>query len=197
MDEKRKRIITFIGTLFIAVMFVGSYAAFNNSGTATTTSSTSTVQGGATFFVSGTSNAQVTAYPDLAGISLLSNSSGSQVGNVLAQMQNNGSISSYIAQGNGYQVFTQNLNAYNIQQVLYAKVGNSSVTVNASVSVKLPAMVQLDYKTQIINVEAPNSDFQISISPLQSIGSNVLVTIHALVYSNGSVANGQITVMPA
>ncbi len=197
MDDKKKKIVTFIGTLFVAIMFVGSYAAFNNnSGNSSTSTATTTVQGGATYFVSGNANAVVIGYSQLATISLESNSSAlsSRASNELAQLQNNGSISNYVAQGNGFQIFTQNMNAYRLQQALVSKLGGSNVSVNASTSFSLPKILPLIYRNQIVDVKLTNTNFTAPTSPLQDIGSNVTVIVHALVYANGDIYNNQITI---
>ncbi|MCW6160318.1 MAG: hypothetical protein LVQ95_04500 [Candidatus Micrarchaeales archaeon] len=197
MEEKKKKIVTFIGTLFVAIMFVGSYAAFNNnSGNSSTSTATTTVQGGATYFVSGNANAVVTGYSQLATVSLESNNTAlsSLASNELAQLQNNGSISNYVAQGNGFQIFTQNMNAYKLQQLLASKLGSANVSVNASTSFSLPRTLPLTYRNQIVDVKLTNTNFTAPASPLQDIGTNVTVVVHALVYANGGIYDNQITI---
>lgn len=197
MDDKKKKIFTFLGSLFVAIMFIGSYAAFNNnSGNTSSSTATTTTGGGATYFVSGTANAVVTGYSQLATVSLSSNSSALSTiaGNVLAQMQNNGSISNYVAQGSGFQIFTQGMNAYTIQLILVSKLGGSNVSVNATTSLALPKTIPLLYRAQIVDVKLVNSNFTTPIVPLREIGANVTVNVHALIYANGSVYNNQITI---
>ncbi len=191
----KKRITTFLLSLFVAIIFIGSYAAFNNNSTFGTSSASTTVQSGQTYFVTGTTNAVVTGYGDAADVLISGNTSATTaVGNVLQAMQANGSISSYFPYGSGYNVFLNTINAYSLEQALDNATTANTVSVNATSYVTLPRTVLMYYNTQQIRVSLSDQNYTMTILPLQMVGSNVSVSVRALVTVNGSIYNNQVSV---
>jgi hypothetical protein len=193
-QKKSKQLTIFLLSLFVAVIFVTSYAAFNNSAYFGTTATT-TVQGGQTYFVTGVTNGIVSGYGTSAQIIITGNGTAStEVGNILQQMQINGSITEYFPYGSGYDAFLNTINPYALQQLLVTMAPPNTITINATSVVTLPNTIQLYYSTQAIKVMVPSRNYTLTIMPLQSIGSNVPLSVRALVTASGSIYNNQISV---
>jgi len=195
LDEKsKKRLTTFLLSLFVAVIFIGSYAAFGNISTGNSTSTT-TVHIGQTYFVTGSANAVVSGYSSAAEVQVIGNDTiVSMVGNTLTQLQNNGSVSSYFQYGTGYNVFLNSYSPYQLQQLLYGMYPTNTIRVNSSTYVSLPKTIPLYYSTQQVQVGLPGRNYSVSMAPIIAIGSNVPVAIKAIIFANGTLYNNQITV---
>lgn len=200
MNEKMKKFVITAGSVLVGIMFIASYTALGNNNPGSTTVATTTVASGATYYVTGSANGIVAGYADLATIAFAKNSSSvsSQVGNFLSTLETNGSISNYISQGNGYEVFTGSLDAYQLQQAVYRNLSSNSIAiVNATSTVTLPRSIPLYYRNQIVNIRLPQTNFTVSLSPLPPPNTSVAFIIHAIVFANGTVYNNQISVSRA
>lgn len=193
MDTKTKKLIFFIGSLFVAIIFLSSYAAFGNNGNSSTT--TSTIKQQQTFFSTGTSTATVINYSDVVNITLRSgvNKSAINMSGLLSQLQANGTIQNYIYSNGNYQVILYGVSAYNLQQLLYKDpVLNGNVDVGAATYVTLPKTVMLYYGgQQPINVYLNNRNYSVYLNNVQQKGSVINVSISALLTANGSIYNNQ------
>jgi hypothetical protein len=200
LNENRKKQIIFIGTMFVAVMFISSYAAFGNNSNYTSSSSTTTVSNLKTYFASGAANGIVSGYSRGATVelsnSLTNATTGNQIVGILSTMQANGSISSYLEFNNNFQVLLSTMNAYSLQQILQKKLNTPNVTVNASTYVVLPSRITLIISTIAAQIALSQTNYSISILPLKPPGTSIKININAIVWQNGTVANGQITLKP-
>lgn len=197
MDTKKKQLIFLVGSIFVAVIFLTSYAAFSNNNSGTT--STSTIKSSQTFFAVGNANAVIFNYSDIAVVAL-SNSSNSirdNVNTTMSQLESNGSLQDYIYSGsnNTYQVVLSTISAYGLQQLLYSNATiTNSVSVGSTASILLPSTVTLHYTNVPITISPPNRNDTVYLKNVKRIGTVINVSISALLGRNGSVYNNQFRV---
>jgi hypothetical protein len=194
MDKKRKQLIFLLGSVFVAVIFLTSYAAFsNNNGSS---SSTSTVKPSTTFFALGNSNALIINYSDIAVvIPKNSNSSKNNVTAILSGLETNGSVQNYIYSNGSYQVVLATISAYGLQQLLYRKTGQpNSITVGSTATVFMPSNVVLYYTNVPVVVAPPSRNYSVYVKSVKSPGTIINVSISALLNRNGSIYNSQFRV---
>jgi hypothetical protein len=195
MEAKTKKIIFVVGAIFVAIIFLTSYAAFSNNNTGST--STTTVESQATYFSTGTSNAIITNYSDIAYVTLSNsvNSSKINMTTILSGLETNGSVDNYVYTNGSYEVVLSSISAYDLQELLYKDVGsNTFVNVGATTYVELPQSVVLYYTTQPITVNLPSRNYSIYLKNVQMEGSTVNVSISGLLERNGTIYNSQFRV---
>lgn len=195
MDAKKKKIIFVLGAIFVAVIFLSSYAAFSNNGTAATT--TSTIKSESTFYAFGSSTAIVTNYSDIANVTLINstNSSKGQVSNAISELEANGTVQNYIYTDNSYQVVLSSISPYQLQQFIYNKTNmTNTISVGSTAFVMLPGNVTLYYTNQPIRVSLANRNYSLYISKAVAINTTVNVSISGLLARNGSIYDGQFRV---
>jgi hypothetical protein len=196
LDEKKKKLIYFLGTLFVAVAFISSYAAVGSF--ASTSTVTTTITASRTYFVSGSANGVVSGYSNGATLVLSNSSFSAKAGNVLTALEDNGSISSFIDLSGNYQVLLSTMNAYSLQQYMDKQLNSSNATsVNASTYIALPSKVELFLGSQAIPVTLTQTNYSVSIYPLLPLNTTVKFNLNAIVSGNGTVYNNQLTLKQA
>ena len=147
VEAKTKKMIFFIGAIFVGVIFLTSYAAFgnNNSGNASTT----TVKAAApqpTIFATGYANAVVTGYAQVADVKPKNNANSTlnTLDALMSKLEANGSIDNYVYMNNSYDVYSSSLSAYALQGFLDSALNSSnSVTVGSTADILLPASISM------------------------------------------------------
>lgn len=186
----------FLGSLFVAVIFLSSYGAFNNN--TATTSSTTSIANVKTYFVSGSSNAIVVNYSNVATLLVnksVNASSSNQILATLNTLESNGSINSYIEINNSFQIFLSTINAYSLEQLFYTKLGSNKTTaVNASSIVSLPKTITMYLNKQSVPMHLTQTNYSMNIFPLRQVGNTIKVSLNAIVTANGTVYQNQITI---
>lgn len=185
-NDKRKRILFLIGSIIVALMFVSSYAAFGNNGSAQTTTVTTTV--GYTIPVFGAANAVVTGYGNKFIISLSKNASTNSINTTLSNLQLNGSISSYIGLQKTFTIYAGNMSPYYLLELINKATTPNSIIANVSENVTIPTSVMMTYpetgrQTEAYFYSRNATLYRSSFSP---IGSNLPVHISALVFVNNA-----------
>ena len=197
MDEKGKKLVYFIGMLFVAVAFISSYAAVGNNGV-TTATSTSTVAPSRTYFVSGAANGIVSGYSNGATLTLENASFSAGAANALMALERNGSISSYIDLSGSYQVLLASMNAYSLQQAMDTLLNSGNATsVNASTYVALPRSIDLYLGKQMVPVTLTQANFSVNMHPLKPLNTTIKFNINTIISANGTVFDNQITLKQA
>ncbi len=190
MDSKTKKIVFFIGSLFVAVLFLSSYAAFSNNNVSQG-SVTSTTKSPQTFLLTGSANALVAGYGDVASVnatSNITNHSASIIANEISSLQANGEIVSYSNAGSNYRVELANITPYYLQQRLYNLTGlYNSIDVGASTTLTLPSKLGLYYGNSLTPVTLQNLNYSLYMDNVKALNSTVNVNILALVEPNGTV----------
>ncbi len=186
--------IEFVGALFVAAIFLTSYAAFSGNSSRNTTSTTSTV---ATYYAVGSTNAAITGYNSTLFVNvsckgILQNQTVNRINAVATQLENNGSVLTYSSSGNNFQIGPQNMNSKDIYDYIYAKLGSNSTNCtvfSTTATVELPGLIQMDIQGQSITANVPYSVAlqQISLKLNQSMPSSLPFRVAALVTANGTV----------
>ncbi|MDE1870951.1 MAG: hypothetical protein KGI06_01800 [Candidatus Micrarchaeota archaeon] len=195
MDANKKKLIFFLGSVFVAVIFLTSYAAFSNNGGASST--TTTIKSQATVFATGDSNAIVYEYGSVAYVSPVNatNSSKSRLADAVSQLESTGSVQNYIETNGTFQlILNSNMSAYALQQWLYKDLGNGTARVGSNAYIRLPSSVQLHYNNAPIGVYVPISNYSVYMASVVPLNSTISVGISALLLRNGSVYNNQFRV---
>lgn len=195
MDEKKKKFILFLGSVFVAVIFLTSYASFGNNRAMTTSATTTVIV--RSFPAFGSSTATVTGYGAAAHVGIGANASAASnaMPGLLSILQSNGTINNYIGSNRSYEVYSSKIDAYALQGLLRSAVNQSNaITVTATAYIRLPQNLTLYYSTYPINVYLNGRNYSVNMTNLKAVGSTVNVSVSALVTSNGLVYNNQLSV---
>ncbi len=191
--ERRKKLALVLGSLFVAVIFLSSYASFGGGGSTTTTTTTKPP----TPFAAGEAVARVTGYGSRAYVTLADNASASTLNSTLSKLEDNGSISNFLFVGGGYQIVLSEIDAYSLQQLIRNTPEGGPLAlanVTATAYLMLPANGVLYVGGMPVNVKFAKRNYSISLTDLRPIGANLSVSISALVTANGSIYNDQIRI---
>lgn len=196
MDKsKRKSIVMLIGSLFVAIIFLTSYAAFSNN-VSTKTSTATTIKSTRTFFVSGNSTAIIKSYSNIAFVRLVNQTnSTSRVESVLSKLQSNGTVSNFVYTNQTYEVFLLATDPYSFKQILINQTQlTNSLNVSSIAYVALPQNVTLFYNTVPVPITQTAKNYSILLSNLKGVNTSINITVSALVAPNGTVYNNQIRI---
>ena len=195
MDQKNNRILLFLGSLFVAVIFLSSYASFGNGLSAT--SSTTTIGAVRTYPAFGSSSARITGYGAAAFVRLNPGTAATtgQITKILSKLESNGSINSYVGSNSSYEVYTASMDAYTLRGVLQtAKNNSATVGVSSDVDLLLPSNITLHSNGYSFSVHLDNRNYSANMTDLKAIGTLINVSVSALVTANGTVYRNQIVV---
>jgi hypothetical protein len=188
--NKRRNLILFIGALFVALIFITSYAAFSNNGT--NSSSTSTIVSAKTFFVTASANAVILNYSYLASIYNVSANQTIKMNATLDSMQSNGTVSSYFYSNSTYRVILQGINAYQLSLLLH---NTTNAKVGSLAYLRLPKQVNAYYTgSSSIPVTLPSSNYSVFLNNIVPPNTTIPVTLTALITANGLVYNNQVRI---
>ena len=187
MDKKKKEIILFIGSLFVAVMFITGFTS-NGSGTPINlNNNTPATKNVSTFLVSGTLNATIVSYGENVRIVEYNASVANVTDQLLSNMENKSMINTYDRINNSFEVYLQNTNAYGIQKNLSKNINNSSFSIISTEYVKLPKTHIFNVSDKRIIVLLDNQDYPITTNDIRKINSTLPLKLNMIVaYENGS-----------
>lgn len=199
VDKRKNKKILFLGSLFVAFIFLSGIASLNNNnGLVPQANTTTTIRRISSVPVSGYANVVVLGYPNTA-LLRLQHQNGSVVAwlnSTLSSLENNGLVSDYYLSAPGeYQVLFSNqsrFGPYSLQQNITGRFGmeNAPITVNANSFVLLPPTMQLYVGSQEVTVYTKVLNRSMQIYPLQMPGSSLRTMVFALVAeTNGTVLN--------
>ncbi|MDE1865290.1 MAG: hypothetical protein KGH94_01465 [Candidatus Micrarchaeota archaeon] len=192
MEDKTKRIVIFLGSLFAAIIFVSSYAAFGNNSTGTST--TTTVSSANTIPVYGSANAVIVNYSYSAYVGVSNKIELTALNKTLGDLEANGSVSNYVPfNSTSYQALLSGINAYQLYTYLSNALNATDVSVGAGAFVNLPARVNMYYSAgSQVPVAFPEKNYSVYLTRVFPIGANVPVRIQALITTRGDLYNNQI-----
>jgi hypothetical protein len=194
MEEKTKKLFLLFGSLFVAAIFLTSYASFGNNSALTTSATTTIIEH--TFPAFGNSTATVTGYAGAAHVNIAANDSAASnaVLTLLSGLEANSTVN-YVGSNSSYEVYSSKIDAYSLQGLLAAAVRQSNaVTVTAAARIALPQNLTLYYSTYPININLKNRNYSVNMTRLKPVNSTVNVKVIALVTNNGTLYNNQLTV---
>lgn len=190
MEKKTKQLILFVGAIFVAIIFLSSYASLNNNNSGGTSTASSTVSSQVAFYATGDANGIIVNYSDVVYIyvSNASNASAQIVGNELSGLEANGTVQDYVYINGSYQVILSSIPAYDFQQLIYNRTGQTSnIVLGGTAEVELPRSVTLYYSTYPISVTPPGANYSVYMRNLESPGTALLVHVSALLTQSGAV----------
>lgn len=199
MDQKKKNLILFIGAIFIALIFLSSYAAFSNNNTSNASTS-STVKPAETHYATGNTNAVITNYSDIVNVTLSNNSNATTTAlqNILSKLESNGSISNYIYANNNYEVVLLGMDASTLKQSISnqanSTIPNNTIHIGSTATVMLPAGLVLYYSGSPENVYLTSRNYSVYLNNIKSIGTSINVSVSALLERNGSIYNNEVRI---
>lgn len=195
MEEKTKKMIFTIGSLFVAVIFVTSYAAFGNTSNGSS-STTSTVLSGNNILALGQANGIIENYSYVVNVTSLNASQNARLNMTLLDMESNNTVISFFARNSTtYTAEISGIGAYQLYTYLTNTLNYSNVTLGATAFVRLPASINMQYGASS-QQEAPVSlspkNYTTYLPNVLPIGTRVPFKIQALITERGQIFNNNI-----
>ncbi len=192
MDEKKKRMVMLLGSVFVLVIFITSYAGsgggFPSSSGGNSSKNNTT---GTQYPAFGAANAIVVGYGNSTTVRVVNSSASNTVTALMSAMQANGLITEYNPIGDIISVYLNRTSAYAMQSVLANMIASNTIAFSATEYVRLPATVRLTLASvqQSVPVRFPSSRYALQRSILDAPNSTVRVSISAeITYNAGSYA---------
>lgn len=195
MEDKTKKMIFTIGSLFVAIIFVTSYAAFGNTTNAPSTT-TSTAGPTNTILATGQANGIIENYSYIVNITVANASQNAKLNLTLSNLESNNTVISFFARNSTtYTAELSGIGAYSFYTYLTNTLNYSNVSVGGTALVRLPATVNMQYGT-INPQQAPISlapkNYSVLLPNLLPIGTTITLKIQALVTETGHVAGNNL-----
>ena len=185
MEKKTKNIIMIAVILILSVMFVLGNVAGGNSAPPTKSTTTTVTP---TLLVTGNANAIVEGYSrNLVVYS--DNASNSLIG-ALNALEKDGNINSYTNIGGQIGINGSNYTSYQVYNAISGYMDGSGI--NATVYVKLPNPLTLDYSGNPVRIDIGNATYSLQTSKIVGIGANVPVSVQAIVTEQGTLYQNQL-----
>lgn len=192
---ERKKLAELLGSIFVALIFLTSYAAFGNEQVKTNT--TTTTVPAQTFYASAHGFANITSYAPYLNINIscsnVSNVS-SELNNALMPFYKNGSVSNfYLQQASSMLVQTGNMSSNSIYSLLIKEIDGSAACTSfySSANLKLPSRMSFYVPTQksnvIILINASQQGASVPIELTQNMSNSINVSVSALLTATGSI----------
>ena len=193
---EKKRMIELVGALFIAMIFLTSYAAFSNSGSRPSANTTAPVQV-QTYYATGRTQANITSYGQVLAVNVsCSNSTAvsSSLNRMLAAMESNGSVSNFYSPMQG-RILVQlgNYTAYKAYSLLAVGIGPGAACTSfaSQASVLLPArmsfMIPLAKSSYTVLIPGSQRSVTLPITLNSIMGKSINVSVAALITTNGTI----------
>jgi hypothetical protein len=193
-NQKMKRAVFFIGALFVAIIFITSYAAFSSNNSGGTQSTTTTVSNARTLLVSGIANAVVSNYTYIALVGPVPANQIKAVNNTLNNLQFSGAISNILPSNASYRVILSTINPYQLYLSLSNATSGANVMVASQAEVTLPNTIEAYYygSSLFIPVHLPQRVYPLYLANVLALNSTLSVRVSILITSNGSVYQNQV-----
>jgi hypothetical protein len=192
---ERKRLMQFIFALFIAVIFVTSYAAFDNFGGAQNAAANKSQQAPPTVYAAGLANATLTNYTQSLNITVLCKNGSAnltgRINNLLGVLETNGSVASYVPFGDNDTVLDGNANTLSLYDYISSRTNTTAlpcVYYNTGGVVYLPASIKLSVEGQSATLQLGNKrTYVVPVRLTSNLSATLKVRVAALLTANGSV----------
>jgi hypothetical protein len=197
---EKKKLIELLAAVFIAVIFVSSYAAFGNSGGIAKTSTT-TIPG--TIQIHGSAQGSIVSYGDVLDVNVSCANASAVSGSLsgyLAALEKNGSIDNFYSPAdNEVLVQTGNYSLLKAYGAIAAKLGrNANCTGFAATqaTVQIPSAINATYEGGAAKIPIPNAlrNYTRQVALSKGMSNSIGVSVYALVTQNGTIFNNQIIV---
>ncbi|MGC8628864.1 MAG: hypothetical protein ACP5T4_01480 [Candidatus Micrarchaeia archaeon] len=189
--EKRK-LLELLGSLFIAFIFLSSYAAFGGgpSGNQKTKATTTAAR---QFYGYGFANVSIVNYTNVFTLENFCNGSvANSINTTLQKFTNTGAVSDYYSLSpSSFSVEAGNVSAYSLL-IYFSNITGSCAKYTATAKVQLPKAISFYFPSlsRSLNLTIPDSYRISSLSINFSRNtSKIPVTVMAFVWQNGTIAN--------
>lgn len=194
MEEKTKKTIFFIGSIFVAVIFVTSYAAFSNNGSGAS-ASTTTIGAANTVYVFGTANGIIVNYSYSAYVTVANKSQATSINATLGALEANGTVSNFVLlNSTTYQAILSTINTYQFYLYLSQSLNDSNVPVEGYAYVQLPATISMHYSGSVapVSISFPTKNYSVFLQRAVPISTTVPIKVEALITTAGNIYNNNI-----
>ena len=191
---EKKKLAELLGAIFVAAIFLSSYASFANQSPQNTTSISSAI---ATYYAVGYANASITGYNSILSINIMcraavQNSTVNRIGSSIASLENNGSVLTSSANRTGFQVAPGELDSYSIYNYIYRKLDSNSTacaSFSTPATVSLPLMINMSVQGQTLGISIPQGAVQqqVNLDLTQNMSRSMRLRVSALITRNGTV----------
>jgi hypothetical protein len=177
---------------FVAVIFVTSYAAFNNNGAPPAT--TTTVGAVNTIYVYGTANGVVVNYTSQALITVTNKSQMSELNTTLGVLEANGTVNFASYNSTTYEAVLSGINTYQLYLYLSNSLTDANIIVGGPAYIRLPGTINMHYSASstLFPITFPPRNYTVNLARTVPIGSAIPIKISAIIETNGTIFNGQI-----
>ncbi len=193
MEQKTKNKVYGVGALFVAIIFIFSYAGFNNNGGPK--ASTTTALSANTVYVYGTANGIIVNYSYYAYVTAANKSQMARLNGTLGDLENNGTISN-VANYNAttYEAVLSGMNAYQLYVYLSNTLNYTNVSIGGPAYVSLPGTVSMYYSASgsSIPVAFPPKNYTVYLAKMAPLNSTIPIKISALITTAGAIYNNQV-----
>jgi hypothetical protein len=192
---EKKKLIELIGSIFVAMIFISSYAAFGVG--RITVNTTTTVQQQQTFYAIAQTTANIISYGSTMNINIscqnVMNLS-RQVNDLLADLESNNSVSYFYSQQAG-QIIVQSgkvdtyANYNSISSYMGVNANCTEFTSSATVMIpnKMNFYAPLQKSSMIILISNNRRDYSVPIKFVNNMSNTLNVSVSALLTLNGSI----------
>ncbi len=193
---ERKKLIELVGSIFVALIFLSSYAAFGNV-SPSNSNGTTTLRPSQTVYATANGNAIITSYGGVMNINVLCSnvtSVSNSLNSELQVLERNGSVSNFYSQ-QAAQILVQagNTSTYPLFLLLYKDTGTYASCTNftSTANVKLPNRMTFYIPSQstsaIISIPSDMQAYSLPVELHRNMSDTINVTASALLTLNGSI----------
>lgn len=191
----KKRLIELLGAIFVAVIFLTSYASFGTRNSQVPKTTTTVISNA--FYSTSTVDAAITGYGPALTINVsCSNASKvyGQVNNILLNYEKNGSVNTYFPQGsNQFQIESGMRSSYAIYLSMKQSLGSNAtcIVANPTFFIQLPSTVVFYTpalrSNETVILQKSQTKYEISARFEQNVSNVIAVYVSALVTPQGVV----------
>ncbi|MGI0141598.1 MAG: hypothetical protein ACREBF_03040 [Candidatus Micrarchaeales archaeon] len=193
-----KKIKQVVLAIFVAVIFIASYASFGNSGSNLGTGSTTTTIAPQTVYASGTTNGTVIGYGSIMSILLscapptLLNSTSNSVSSLLSKLLANNTINNfYLPNQSSFTIYVNQLNPYQLSTYVTSSLTNSSracLTFKGQTDISIPSNITVTVQTQKAKLSIPaNMRNYTILMKIAALNTKIPLRVAMLVTTNGTI----------
>lgn len=194
---ERKKLIELIGSVFVAAIFLSSYAAFGSVAPGGTASGATSVPPSQTFYATASGNATITSYSGVMNVNIACeniSSVSSRLNAALQLLERNGSVNNFYSQ-RATQILVQagNLSTYPLYLLLYNDTGTYSACINftTTANIRLPDHMTFYIPSEgskaIIAIPAGMQMYSVPLTLSRNMSSTMNVTASTILALNGSI----------
>ncbi len=194
MDSKKKKMVLFLGSMLVAIMFLTGIAGLGGGGGVPSSNAPTAAHKlhiTNTFLAVGIVNATVYGYGSSIKLVLYNDSYANYTAAVLTSMESNGSITTFTQSPEAFQLYAGKYDAYQVYLKLANNLGSSNFSFSVPEYVRLSPYAKLSVRNTTIevntsleqdyqlyaNLTKPNSTVETKVMALVGILNNTYVLV--------------------